>query len=91
MRNDSKDGVCLGGSLKAEGLGDGLLRGEGILPLRVAGVPPAVRGQDALDTEEQGQDGLATQGRSRPRHGPTIPKLRLRLPPFLLIVTESMN
>jgi hypothetical protein len=39
------------------------LRGEGILPLRVAGILPAVRGRDALDTQEQGQDGLATQGR----------------------------
>jgi hypothetical protein len=38
-------------------------RGEGILPLRVAGILPAIRGREALDTKEQGQDGLATQGR----------------------------
>jgi hypothetical protein len=38
-------------------------RGEGILPLRVAGILPAIRGRDALDTKKQGQDGLATQGR----------------------------
>ena len=36
------------------------LRGEGAPPLRVVGVPPAMRGQDALATGEQGQDGLAT-------------------------------
>jgi hypothetical protein len=36
------------------------LRGEGILPLRVAGVSPAVRERDARATEEQGPDGLAT-------------------------------
>jgi ATP-dependent DNA helicase RecQ len=35
-------------------------RGEGVPPLRAAGVSPANRGQDALDTEEQGQDALAT-------------------------------
>ena len=34
--------------------------GEGVPPLRVAGVSPAIRGQDALDTKEQGQDALAT-------------------------------
>jgi hypothetical protein len=33
MRNDSEGGVYPGGSVKAEGLGDGLLCGEGILPL----------------------------------------------------------
>jgi oxygen-independent coproporphyrinogen-3 oxidase len=37
-------------------------RGEGVSPLRVAGILPADRGQDALDTEEQGQDALATVG-----------------------------
>ncbi len=43
-------------------------RGEGVPPLRDAGIPstgsgqalPADRGQDALDTKEQGQDALAT-------------------------------
>ncbi|MBM4028777.1 MAG: VWA domain-containing protein, partial [Planctomycetes bacterium] len=30
-------------------------RGEGVSPLRVAGVPPAVRGQDALATEDKGK------------------------------------
>jgi len=50
-----------GGSAKTFGLGDGSSRGEGVPPLRVAGILPAIRGQDALDTEEQGQDGLATQ------------------------------
>jgi len=39
------------------GLGD---RGEGVPPLRVAGILPAIRGRDALDTKEQGQDALAT-------------------------------
>jgi hypothetical protein len=41
MQDDSEDGVCLGGSLKAEGLGDGC----------VAGFQPAIRGRDALDTK----------------------------------------
>ncbi len=36
------------------------VRGEGVPPLRVAGILPAIRGQDALATEEQGQDALAT-------------------------------
>jgi len=36
-------------------------RGEGVSPLRVAGILPAIRGQDALATEEQGQDALATK------------------------------
>ncbi len=42
------------------------LGGEGVSPLRVAGILPAIRGRDALDTEEQGQDALATaeQGRN---------------------------
>ncbi|OHB68325.1 MAG: hypothetical protein A2Y77_07535 [Planctomycetes bacterium RBG_13_62_9] len=39
---------------------DDVPRGEGVSPLRVAGILPAIRGQDALDTKEQGQDGLAT-------------------------------
>jgi len=30
-------------------------RGEGVPPLRVVGVPPAMRGQDALDTEDKGR------------------------------------
>jgi hypothetical protein len=38
-----------------------LLRGEGVPPLRVAGIVPAIRGQDALDTKEHGQDALATK------------------------------
>ncbi len=36
------------------------LRGEGVPPLRVAGILPAIRGQDTLATREQGQDALAT-------------------------------
>ncbi|MBM4027496.1 MAG: SDR family NAD(P)-dependent oxidoreductase, partial [Planctomycetes bacterium] len=36
-------------------------RGEGVPPLRVAGILPADRGRDALDTEEQGRDALATK------------------------------
>ena len=35
-------------------------RGEGVPPLPVAGILPALRGRDALDTEEQGQDAPAT-------------------------------
>ncbi len=35
-------------------------RGEGVPPLRVAGILPAVRGQEALATKEQGQEALAT-------------------------------
>ena len=38
----------------------GRQRGEAVPALRDAGVPPAIRGQDALDTKEQGQDALAT-------------------------------
>jgi hypothetical protein len=40
-------------------------RGEGVSPLRPAGILPAMkeRGQDALATQEQGRDALATQGR----------------------------
>ncbi len=38
------------------------VRGEGILPLRVAGILPAIRGRDALDTKPQGRDALATMG-----------------------------
>ena len=41
--------------------GGGLLRGEGVPPLRVAGILPAIRGQDDLATNEQGQDDLATE------------------------------
>jgi len=37
------------------------LRGEGVPPLCVVGVSPAMRGQDALATGKQGQDGLATR------------------------------
>jgi len=37
--------------------------GAGVPPLGVAGILPAVRGRDALDTKAQGQDALATQGR----------------------------
>ncbi len=33
-------------------------------PLRVAGILPAIRGRDALDTKEQGQDALATRPRN---------------------------
>ncbi len=36
------------------------VRGEGVPPLRVAGILPAIRRQDALATKEQGQDALAT-------------------------------
>jgi hypothetical protein len=39
--------------------------GEGVPPLRVAGILPAIRGRDVLDTEEQGQDALATEERGR--------------------------
>ena len=39
-------------------------RGEGVSPLRVAGILPAIRGRDALDTKEQGQDALATRPRN---------------------------
>ena len=46
-------------------LGDGLLRGEGVPPLRVAGILPAIRGPEALVTEEQGQDALATERHSQ--------------------------
>ncbi len=35
--------------------------GEGVSPLRVAGILPAIRGQDARATGEQGQDALATK------------------------------
>ena len=40
-----------------------MIRGEGVSPLRPAGILPAIRGRDALDTKEQGQDALATRGR----------------------------
>jgi UDP-N-acetylmuramoyl-tripeptide--D-alanyl-D-alanine ligase len=53
-----------------------MIRGEGGSPLRVAGIWPAIRGRDALDTKQQGQgvsnaeccvgepqDALATRGR----------------------------
>jgi hypothetical protein len=42
-------------------------RGEGVPPLRLAGILPANRkqGQDALATEEQGRDALATRGAIR--------------------------
>jgi cobalt-zinc-cadmium efflux system outer membrane protein len=36
------------------------LGSKGVSPLRVAGILPAIRGRDALDTKEQGQDALAT-------------------------------
>jgi len=39
-------------------------RGEGILP--------AIRGRDALDTKERGQDGLATQGRDALATNPLV-------------------
>jgi len=40
-------------------------RGEGVPPLRVAGILPALRGRDALATKEHGQDAHATE-----EHGP---------------------
>jgi UDP-N-acetylmuramoyl-tripeptide--D-alanyl-D-alanine ligase len=40
-----------------------MIRGEGVSPLRPAGILPAIRGRDVLDTKEQGQDALATKGR----------------------------
>ena len=40
-----------------------LIGGEGVPPLCLAGILPAIRGRDALDTKEQGQDALATRGR----------------------------
>ncbi len=43
-----------------QGGSSGHARGEGVPPLRGAGILPAIRGQDALDTKKQGQDGLAT-------------------------------
>ncbi len=41
--------------IRLQGIGS-----EGVPPLRLAGIPPAIRGRDTLDTEEQGQDALAT-------------------------------
>ena len=41
-------------------------RGEGVPPLRVAGILPANRGQDARATKEQGQDARATSGSTGP-------------------------
>jgi len=38
----------------------GVSRGEGVPPLRDAGILPALRGRDAIGTKEQGQDALAT-------------------------------
>ncbi len=71
------DGSQQGGSLKAEGLGDGFLRGEGILPLFFCdeGVPPSNRGQDARDT--QGRDALATCAIPHPSvsSGGTLPSV----------------
>ena len=52
----TEDGGSPGGSVKAEGLGDGS-RGEGVPPLRPAGILPAER--------EQGQDALATEDKAR--------------------------
>jgi UDP-N-acetylmuramoyl-tripeptide--D-alanyl-D-alanine ligase len=40
-----------------------MIRGEGVSPLRPAGILPAVGGRDAPDAKEQGQDALATSGR----------------------------
>jgi glutamate synthase (NADPH/NADH) small chain len=37
---------------------DGAARGEGVPPARAAGILPAVRGQDTLDTKEHGRDDL---------------------------------
>jgi activator of 2-hydroxyglutaryl-CoA dehydratase len=48
----------------------GTARGEGVPPLRPAGILPANQGQDALAT--QGQDALATQGRDALATGPTV-------------------
>ncbi len=39
-------------------------RGEGVPPLRGAGILPAIRGRDALATKEQGQDALATAAKA---------------------------
>ncbi len=39
---------------------DSAARGEGVPPLRAAGILPAIRGRDALDAKEQGQGALAT-------------------------------
>ncbi len=40
-----------------------MMRGEGVSPLRPAGILPAIRGRDTVATKEQGQDALATKGR----------------------------
>jgi hypothetical protein len=40
-------------------------RGEGVPPLRDAGILPALRGQDVLGTKEQGPDALATEKRGQ--------------------------
>ena len=47
------------------GFGRGTARGEGVPPLRPAGILPAreEQGQDALATKKQGRDALATTGR----------------------------
>ena len=70
-------GIAKRGALPApvEGLATVFYVAKGVPPLRVAGILPAMRGQDALATKEQGQDGLATQEPS--------PRLSaLTLPPF---------
>jgi len=51
--------------LVAAARSSGLIRGEGVSPLRVAGILPAIRGRDALATKGQGQDALATKGRGQ--------------------------
>jgi putative ABC transport system permease protein len=61
--------VFIDESIGTEAMKAGTMRrGEGVSPLRVAGIPsassgqalPADRGQDVLATKEQGQDALAT-------------------------------
>ena len=85
-RPTSRISDSTGGSVKAEALGDGVFRGEGVSPLRVAGILPAIRGQelapaqagDVLDTKEQGQDGLATVNHRQAALDDATPAIRNR-------------
>ncbi len=47
-------------AIRADQIAVAQARGKGVSPLRVAGILPAIRGRDALDTKEQGHDALAT-------------------------------
>jgi arylsulfatase A len=65
--------------------------GEGVPPVRVAGVLPAVRGRDALATKEQGQDALATKDEAKMASPRTPDGVTTNRPNILIILADDLG